>query len=115
MAAPPTSEPIRAPCPDPSALTADLVGVMAGPFRGGPSVPYGDGDPQDRVYVPAVSCAGCGEVNCLCPRGQIFLCRWCIEGTPSPTRSEALGSPEGACQPAKRVQTTRVTSRTRAA
>ena len=118
MAASLSSEPHRDASPNgrPAPPRSAPVGALAGPLGGGPSVPYGDADPEDRVYVPAVSCAGCGEVNCLRPRGQIFLCRWCIEGTPSPARMEAFEARFGAEQPAgAREQTTRLASKTRAA
>ena len=60
-----------------------------GARRGASAVPFGETDPTDVVFVAAVSCAHCGEVNRLVPASTMFICLWCLRGETSPAAAAA--------------------------
>ena len=57
--------------------------------KGASAVPFGETDPTDVVFVAAVSCARCGEVNRLVPASAMFICLWCLRGDTSPAAAAA--------------------------
>ncbi|MGE5226531.1 MAG: hypothetical protein ACM3OO_06610 [Planctomycetaceae bacterium] len=82
---------------------------------GNPSVaPFGDADPRDVVYVAAVSCARCGEVNHLVPASAMFLCAWCVRGERSPAAAAAASLQQAPTVRRRRISV-RTSARTRRA
>jgi hypothetical protein len=72
-----------------------------------PAVPFGETDPTDVVFVAAVSCAHCGEVNRLVPASTMFICLWCLRGETSPAAAAAAERRGPPVRRRVQVQTTR--------